>query len=66
MRNKYTNLTEQMAEKGYKLRTWANAKKLSDSDYKLLLNMSYGKTKGTRGRAKQLKEILEEDGFKLS
>ncbi|PZT47318.1 hypothetical protein B6S12_09680 [Helicobacter valdiviensis] len=66
MRNNFTNLTEQMAKKGFKLRTWAKAKKLNESDYRLILNMSYGKTKGIRGRAKELREMLEKDGFKVA
>ncbi|MCW1669865.1 hypothetical protein OLR68_02155 [Campylobacter jejuni] len=52
MRKSFTSLTEQMSKKGFKLRTWAKFKKLNESDYRLLLNMSYGKTKGIRGRAK--------------
>ncbi|EAC1235636.1 hypothetical protein HMH39_001645 [Campylobacter jejuni] len=66
MRKSFTNLTEQMSKKGFKLRTWAKFKKLNESDYRLLLNMSYGKTKGIRGRAKELKEMLEKDGFKVA
>lgn len=63
MKNK---LIKTMSAKGVKLRTWAKFKKLNESDYRLLLNMSYGKTKGIRGRAKELKEMLEKDGFKVA
>ncbi|EAH6869473.1 hypothetical protein EJ753_06950 [Campylobacter lari] len=66
MRKSFTSLTEQMIKKGFKLRTWAKFKKLNESDYRLLLNMSYGKTKGIRGRAKELRIMLEKDGFKVA
>ncbi|WP_334092273.1 hypothetical protein [Helicobacter typhlonius] len=48
-----------------KLRTWAKSKGLSEKDIGLLNQISYGLTKGKRGRAKELKEMLESDGFKL-
>lgn len=66
IRRNFTLLTEQMAKKGIKLRTWCKAKKLSNADYTILLNMSLGKTKGIRGRAKELREILEKDGFEVA
>lgn len=66
MRKKFTNLTEQMAKKGYKLRTWCKYKGLEDKDYYIVLDMSLGKLKGIRGRAKELREMLEKDGFKVA
>lgn len=54
IRRNFTLLTEQMA------------KKLSNADYTILLNMSLGKTKDIRGRAKELREILEKDGFEVA
>lgn len=65
-RKDFTSLTQQMSKKGIKLRTWCKAKKLSNADYTILLNMSFGKTKGIRGRAKELREILEKDGFEVA
>ncbi|WP_238700743.1 hypothetical protein [Helicobacter apodemus] len=66
MRKKSTCLTKQMVKKGFKLRTWAKAKGLSDSDYSVLCDLSKGITKGKWGRAKELKEMLEKEGFKVA
>lgn len=66
MRNNFTNLTEQMAQRGFKMRTWARAKGLSDSDYGVLRDLSNGITKGKWGRAKELRELLEKEGFKVA
>ena len=43
---------------------WAKSKGLSEKDIGLLNQISYGLTKGKRGRAKELREMLEADGFK--
>lgn len=66
MRKKNSKITEQMVKKGIKLRTWCKSKGLSNADYTILLNMSFGKTKGIRGRAKELREMLEKEGFKVA
>lgn len=55
-----------MVKKGFKLRTWAKSKGLQEKDYFLLLDMSNGKNKGVRGRSKELREMLEKDGFKVA
>lgn len=65
MRKSLTTLTKQMAKKGFKLRTWARAKGLSDSDYGVLRDLSNGITKGKWGRAKELRELLEKEGLRL-
>ena len=52
------NLTDQMEERGMKLRTWAKARGLSDTDFLLL----YGKW----GRGAELRKILEDEGFDTS
>ncbi|HIY44406.1 MAG TPA: hypothetical protein IAA23_05165 [Candidatus Helicobacter avistercoris] len=54
-----------MREKGMVLSVWAQAKGMSQKDIKLLWQISKGETKGTRGRAKELKEELEKDGIKV-
>ena len=66
MRKNLTALTEQMAKKGFKLRTLAKSKGLQEKDYFLLLDMSNGKNKGVRGRSKELREMLEKDRFKVA
>lgn len=66
MKKKISKITEQMAKKGFKLRTWAKSKGLQEKDYFLLLDMSNGKNKGVRGRSKELREMLEKDGFKVA
>ena len=66
MRKSLTTLTEQMAKRGFKMRTWARAKGLSDSDYSVLRDLSNGITKGKWGRAKELRELLEKEGFKVA
>ncbi|WP_026943976.1 hypothetical protein [Helicobacter rodentium] len=66
MKKKISKITEQMVKKGFKLRTWAKSKGLQEKDYFLLLDMSNGKNKGVRGRSKELREMLEKDGFKVA
>lgn len=66
MRKKVSKITEQMIKKGFRLRTWAKAKGLSDSDYGVLCDLSKGITKGKWGRAKELRELLEKEGFKVA
>lgn len=55
-----------MARKGMKLKTWADSKGLNNTDYLILLDISKGKVKGKRGRAKELVELLKRDGFKVA
>ena len=66
MKKKISKITEQMVKKGFKMRTWARAKGLSDSDYGVLRDLSNGITKGKWGRAKELKEMLEKEGFEVA
>ena len=66
MKKKISKITEQMVKKGFKLRTWAKSKGLQEKDYFLLLEMNKGKNKGVRGRSKELREMLEKDGFKVA
>ncbi len=61
---KNQSLAEFFASKGMKLRTWARVNGLSESDMWLLYQVSYGFTQGLRGRAKEIKELLEKEGFK--
>lgn len=61
---KNQSLAQFFASKGMKLRTWARVKKLSSKDILLIYQISYGSTQGLRGRAKELKELLEKEGFK--
>lgn len=63
---KKQSLSAVMAAKGMKLRTWAKSKGLSEKDIGLLNQLSYGFIQGKRGRAKELKEMLEADGFKIA
>ncbi|WP_334088145.1 hypothetical protein [Helicobacter typhlonius] len=49
-----------------KLRTWAKSKGLSEKDIGLLNQLSYGLIQGKRGRGKELKEMLESDGFGIA
>ncbi|MCL9820961.1 hypothetical protein NCR96_04280 [Helicobacter sp. 14348-15] len=65
-RKKFTHITEAMAKKGMKLKTWADSKGLDNADYLILLDISKGKVKGKRGRAKELVELLKRDGFKAA
>ncbi|HED4777373.1 TPA: hypothetical protein R4624_001601, partial [Campylobacter jejuni] len=55
-----------MSAKGVKLMTWAKAKGLNHKDMTILYDLSHGRIKGIRGRAKELKEMLEKDGFKVA
>lgn len=59
-------LKKAMNSKGIKLQTWAKAKNLRKEDIPILYDISRGKIQGKRGRAKELKEILEKDGFKIA
>lgn len=65
-RKKFTHITKAMAKKGMKLKTWADSKGLDNADYLILLDISKGKVKGKRGRAKELVELLKRDGFKAA
>lgn len=58
-------LSQIMAKNGIKLRTWAKSKGLSEKDIALLNQISHRLIKGKRGRAKELKEMLEKDGFEV-
>ena len=60
------NLTEQMEAKGFKLRTWAKAKGLSDTDFLLLYQMNSKLLYGKWGRGAKLRKILEDEGFDTS
>lgn len=66
MRKSFTILTQQMAKRGFKMRTWARSRGLSDSDYGVLRDLSNGITKGKWGRARELRELLEKEGFKVA
>lgn len=61
---KNQSLAEFFASKGMRLRTWARANGLSENDMALIYEISYGNTQGLRGRAKEIKELLEKEGFK--
>ena len=60
---KNQSLAEFFASKGMRLRTWARANGLSENDMALIYEISYGNTQGLRGRAKEIKELLEKEGF---
>lgn len=60
------NLTDQMEERGMKLRTWAKAKGLSDTDFLLLYQMNSKMLYGKWGRGAELRKILEDEGFDTS
>lgn len=63
MKNK---LIKTMGAKGVKIMTWAKAKGLNHKDMNILYDLSNGRIKGIRGRAKELREMLEKDGFKVA
>ena len=60
------NLTEQMEAKGFKLRTWARAKGLSNSDFWILYQMNSKLLYGRWGRGAELRKLLEAEGFDTS
>ena len=59
-------LAKDMAQKGIKLNTWGKAKGLSNKDLELLQQISRGLVKGKWGRSKELRKMLEKDGFKIA
>ena len=61
---KNQSLAQFFASRGMRLRTWARAKKLNSKDMQLLYKVSYGAAQGLRGRAKELKGLLEKEGFR--
>lgn len=63
---KKKNLSQRMAKKGMKLRTWAKSKGLSDKDIEILNQISGGYLQGKWGRAKELRELLEQSGFEIA
>ncbi|WP_297813201.1 hypothetical protein [uncultured Helicobacter sp.] len=62
----YRTLSQRMAKNGVKLRTWAKSKGLNEKDIGILNQISSGLIKGKWGRAKELKEMLEKEGFKVA
>ncbi|ANV98579.1 hypothetical protein BBW65_07120 [Helicobacter enhydrae] len=64
-KRKKKTLAEQMRDKGIVLSVWAKAKGMSQKDIRLLWQISQGKVKGTRGRAKEIANELEKDGIKV-
>lgn len=59
------SLKSEMAKQGIKIRTWGKSKGLSDKDILTLQHISLGLLKGKWGRAKELKAMLEQEGFKI-
>ena len=55
-----------MEAKGFKLRTWARAKGLSDSDFWILYQMNSKLLYGRWGRGAELRKLLEAEGFDTS
>lgn len=64
-KRKKKTLAEQMRGKGMVLSVWAESKEMNQKDKRLLWQISQGKVKGTRGRAKELVNELEKDGIKV-
>ena len=58
-------LAKNMAENGIKLNTWGKAKGLNIRDLALLQQISRGLVKGKWDRSKELREMLEKDGFEV-
>ena len=55
-----------MEAKGFKLRTWARAKGLSDTDFMILYQLNLGAMLGRWGRGAKLRKLLEAEGFDTS
>lgn len=64
-KRKKKTLAEQMRDKGMVLSVWAESKGMNQKDKRLLWQISQGLVKGAWGRAKELKEELEQDGIKV-
>ncbi|WP_104696435.1 hypothetical protein [Helicobacter trogontum] len=61
--DKKDNIATQMAKRGMRIRAWALSKGLNKQDIELLNSLSCARIKGKRGRAKELRDMLEHDGF---
>ncbi|EEO24199.1 MULTISPECIES: hypothetical protein [Helicobacter] len=61
--DKKDNIAKQMAKKGMRIRAWALSKGMGQKDIDLLNSLSCGRSKGTKGRCKELREMLELEGF---
>ena len=46
-----------------RIRAWALSKGMGQRDIDLLNSLSCGRSKGTKGRCKELREMLELEGF---
>lgn len=57
------SVAAQMLKRGMRLRAWAISKGLSEQDLTLLKFLSTGKTQGRYGRSKELRAMLEAEGF---
>ena len=62
MRKKHTLICF-FESKGMKLRTWAFSMGFSDRDVTCLYDLATGRARGLRGRTKELRKILEKEGF---
>ena len=55
----------QMLKRGMRIRAWALSKSLSKQDIETLNSLSCGRIQGKRGRAKELRAMLEKEGFTI-
>lgn len=53
----------QMAKKGMRIRAWTISKGLSKKDIDTLNSLSCGRIKSKRGKSKELRIMLEQEGF---
>lgn len=61
--DKKDNIAMQMAKRGMRIRAWALSKGLGKRDIDMLNSISCGRVEGKWGRAKELRDMLERDGF---
>lgn len=61
----YENVSKQMLKRGMRIRAWALSKSLSKQDIETLNSLSCGRIQGKRGRAKELRVMLEKEGFTI-
>ena len=60
----YESVAAQMLKRGMRLGAWAISKGMQE-DLTLLKHLSTGRIQGKRGRAKELRVMLEKEGFTI-
>lgn len=57
------SIIEQMRARGFAVKFWGEARGFGQKDYFLLAQLANGKSKGVWGRSREIRKMLEAEGF---